>query len=112
MDGPGVQMRLLVSSSPLVTALSHLFDSLWDRAIPVHEALNQRAASRQGHIPMHELDRQILALMAAGVKDAGIARQLGIGLRTVRRRIGMLMEQLDAETRYQAGLQAARRGWM
>jgi DNA-binding NarL/FixJ family response regulator len=55
-------------------------------------------------------DRTILALMAAGATDATIARQTGISQRTVERRVRALMDQLGAGTRFQAGVQAARRG--
>ncbi len=54
----------------------------------------------------------ILALLVAGAKDEVIARQLGIGVRTLRRRMQHLMTALDAETRFQAGIQASRRGWV
>jgi DNA-binding NarL/FixJ family response regulator len=37
---------------------------------------------------------------------------MGLGLRTVRRRISGLMIELGADTRFQAGVEAARRGWL
>jgi DNA-binding NarL/FixJ family response regulator len=42
-------------------------------------------------------------LMATGDKDAAIARQLGISLRTVRTEIGALIAGLGATSRFQAG---------
>jgi DNA-binding NarL/FixJ family response regulator len=57
-------------------------------------------------------DAHLLALMAAGLKDEVVARRLGLSLRTVRRRIANLMDELGADTRFQAGLEAARRGWL
>ena len=54
----------------------------------------------------------ILTLLAAGASDATIARQSGISQRTVERRVRALMDQLGAGTRFQAGVQAARRGWL
>ena len=57
-------------------------------------------------------DAHLLALMAAGLKDEVVARQLGLSLRTVRRRIARLMDELGADTRFQAGIEAARRGWL
>ena len=41
-----------------------------------------------------------------------IARKLGISLRTVRRRMAELMSDLGADTRFQAGVEAVRRGWL
>ena len=57
-------------------------------------------------------DTAILTLLAAGASDATIARQSGISQRTVERRVRALMDQLGAGTRFQAGVQAARRGWL
>jgi DNA-binding NarL/FixJ family response regulator len=48
----------------------------------------------------------------AGATDEVIARKLGIGLRTVRRRIASLMTELGVDTRFQAGVEAVRRGWL
>jgi DNA-binding NarL/FixJ family response regulator len=45
-----------------------------------------------------------------GAKDETIARQLGVSLRTVRRRVAELMDELGASTRFQAGMEAVRRG--
>lgn len=57
-------------------------------------------------------DAHLLALMAQGLKDEVVARRLGLSLRTVRRRIAHLMAELDATTRFQAGIEAVRRGWL
>ena len=46
------------------------------------------------------------------MKDAAVARQLGIGPRTVERRLRRIMEQLDTRTRFQTATEAARRGWI
>lgn len=55
-------------------------------------------------------DRSIVRLMAGGVPDAAIARQLGISSRTVERRVRVLLDRLNATTRFQAGVLAARQG--
>lgn len=55
-------------------------------------------------------DRSIIRLMAGGVPDAAIARQLGISPRTVERRVRMLLDRLNARTRFQAGVLAAKEG--
>ena len=56
--------------------------------------------------------RQLLTLLASGLKDDAIARQLGLSTRTMRRRIRTLLDELSAANRFQAGVQAARRGWL
>ncbi len=54
----------------------------------------------------------VLALMAVGMKDEAIARQLGMSPRTLRRRSQELLAELGAGNRFQAGVEAARRGWI
>jgi DNA-binding NarL/FixJ family response regulator len=48
-------------------------------------------------------------LMATGVKDATIARELGVSLRTVRSEISALITGLGATSRFQAGCLLVRR---
>ncbi|WP_018685005.1 helix-turn-helix transcriptional regulator [Actinokineospora enzanensis] len=99
--------RLLVHAPPLVEGLVMCFEALWDQAAPVHDG-----GTGDGAVPLSERDRRVLSLMAAGLKDQAIARALGVAQRTVVRRIGEMMTTLGAETRFQAGLLAARRGWI
>ncbi|OEJ94428.1 helix-turn-helix transcriptional regulator [Streptomyces thermolilacinus] len=56
--------------------------------------------------------RELLRLLAAGLKDEAIARRLGVHVHTARRRISRLLETLDARTRFQAGARATARGWL
>ena len=91
---------VLVRSRPFVLALGRLADQLWDLGSPLGGG---------GPAAEHR-DRTILALLAAGAPDATIARQTGVSQRTVERRVRALMDQLGAGTRFQAGVQAARRG--
>lgn len=108
LGDPGrIEGALLVHSSPLLDTLTFLFEMLWERAVPLRTALVSDASAGVG-----ASDRgPLLALLAAGLKDEAIARKLDVGLRTVHRRVAAMMSELGAETRYQAGLQAARRGW-
>ncbi len=102
---------LLVRSSSLLDALTMLFESLWAGADPAPwaPAAAPRAAAAAGLDPT---DQRLLALLAAGLKDETVARQLGLGLRTVRRRVGELLDRLGAQTRFQAGVRASERGWL
>jgi DNA-binding CsgD family transcriptional regulator len=56
--------------------------------------------------------REILRLMAAGLTDEAIASRLGISARSARRHIAAIMDALGAVSRFQAGAEAARRGWL
>ena len=55
---------------------------------------------------------QLLELLAGGAKDEQIARTMGVSLRTVRRRIASLLAELGVDSRFQAGMEAVRRGWL
>ncbi|WP_166408963.1 helix-turn-helix domain-containing protein [Labedella phragmitis] len=113
---------LVTSSAPLVDALRQLFEFHWARSLPLGDA---RADAERGEGPPRgpvagagrtrdatAEERTLLALMAVGMKDDAIARQLGISPRTLRRRTQDLMVALEADTRFQAGIEAARRGWL
>ena len=91
----------LVRSRSLVIALIALYDHLWNLGAPLHRA-GRSASDRR--------DQTILGLLAAGATDATIARQTGVSQRTVERRVRALMDQVGAGTRFQAGVQAVRRG--
>ena len=119
---PGRISALVTSSKPLIDALVQLFEFHWARSLPLGDA---RATFEGGGAPPEGAiagagrtrgatveERTLLALMAVGMKDDAIARQLQISPRTLRRRNQELMIELEAGTRFQAGLEAARRGWL
>lgn len=87
----------------VVEAMTSWFEELWGRAaVPVLAETEPRMDLRQF----------LLEQLAAGAHDEQIARKLGISLRTVRRRVSALMNELGADSRFQAGVEAARRGWL
>jgi DNA-binding NarL/FixJ family response regulator len=92
--------RLIVRAPGLVSLVSELFEQLWLRAAPLDHPDDAEVDDR----------RRILELLMSGTKDETIARQLGLSLRTVRRRVAELMDELGARTRFQAGVEAHRRG--
>ncbi|EAP98417.1 putative transcriptional regulator [Janibacter sp. HTCC2649] len=75
----------------LISTLAAHFDLAWEHAHAV-----PFAASLPG-------DERLLELLGMGLKDEAIARFLGIGLRTVRRRIAALMSVHGVDTRFQLG---------
>lgn len=104
---------LVTESQPLVAALCDLFEFYWERAlrIPADRTLDVSESNPAGRPPTHE-EQALLALIGAGLKDDVIARQLGMSPRTLRRRSQDLMTELGADNRFQAGVEAARRGWV
>jgi DNA-binding CsgD family transcriptional regulator len=99
---------ILVHPSALLDALSTLFESLWEQAQPY---MPGRTAPVGADEFVNEEERRIISLLAMGLPDETIARQMGIGHRTVQRRVQALLVRLGAASRFQAGVLAASRGW-
>lgn len=96
--GRGVAM--VVEEPVLVQGLLCLFEATWAaciRATPDSPSLDERS---------------LLERMATGSTDEAIARRLGISDRQVRRRIARLLQRLGAPSRFAAGAEAVRRGWL
>jgi DNA-binding CsgD family transcriptional regulator len=99
---------LVIHSSSLLDTLSALFEAIWATSVPVRFSdADPGAAEEDG-----DERRTLLGLLAVGLTDEAIGRQLGWHPRTVQRHVRRLMSELGAQTRFQAGLQAARRGWL
>ncbi|WP_229924980.1 helix-turn-helix transcriptional regulator [Streptomyces sulfonofaciens] len=96
---------VVIREASTVAYLCQIFEQTWDRATPFADPVGQglEKVSR-------EIQETIIRLLAAGIKDEAIARRLGMSLRTARRHIADIMEQLDATSRFQAGVNAAARG--
>lgn len=95
---------ILVRPSALLDALSALFDLLWSRGVRIR---GDSGVETDGEVP-----EKLLGLMAMGLKDEAIAIEMGVTVRTVRRRIRELYEQLGVHNRFQAGVAAKTRGWL
>ncbi len=106
-----IESSLVVHDSALLEALSALFEMYWDRAIPLR-VRNGHAELPNAHDAPTAIDSDLLPLLAAGFTDQAIAMQLNCNERTVRRYLKDMMHRLDAATRFQAGYQAIRRGWL
>jgi DNA-binding CsgD family transcriptional regulator len=84
----------------VVGVLRSLFGELWSRA-------EQLPWTNDGDGII-----QVLRLAAQGLCDETIARHLGLSVRTVRARFAEAMTELGAQSRFHAGVEAARRGWL
>lgn len=101
-------MAILVHPCSLLTTLGMLFDMLWERSLPFRWGGEPMAADGD----LDKTDQTILQLLTAGFKDQAIARQLGLSVRTVRRRLGNLMAAHGLSSRFQLGQLALQRGWL
>ncbi|MGP4051734.1 LuxR C-terminal-related transcriptional regulator [Streptomyces sp. 2A115] len=101
------QGALLIRYPSMVRALEELFDVVWESAVPLGTA-------PQGVPEDARSDREaaLLKMLAAGMTDEGIARKMGVSLRTVRRNTADLQKRLGVQSRFQAGAEAVRRGWL
>jgi sugar-specific transcriptional regulator TrmB/DNA-binding CsgD family transcriptional regulator len=95
LTGPGVVASLLA-----------LFAQVWEIATPLGAAQDPDREGLSGQ------ERALLKLLAEGRTDEAAAARLGISARTARRMMAGLMERLEACSRFEAGLKAARRGWL
>jgi DNA-binding CsgD family transcriptional regulator len=100
---------VMVHSSRLLDALVVLFEHYWDAGMPLHLELAGDAGPGGGTAAG---DRRVLSLLIAGATDETIARQLGVSLRTVRRRIQDMMHAAGAQNRAQMAWHAARHDWL
>jgi two-component system, NarL family, nitrate/nitrite response regulator NarL len=55
-------------------------------------------------------EREVLTLVAAGISNKGIARELQVSPNTVKFHIAAILEKLDAASRAEAVVAALRRG--
>lgn len=103
---------VLIRAPVVVKALRQYFELLWARATPVRSSSDAAPVPVPGRANApSEIQLQLLKMMALGLKDESIANRTGMSLRTVRRHIASIMEDLCVETRFAAGVAAAKRGW-
>ncbi|MDX6431017.1 MAG: hypothetical protein QOE54_3383 [Streptosporangiaceae bacterium] len=103
-EAPGGREFTVTTSPALAGGVHALFRAAWEAATDFDAYL---------HRDLPHLDpegRTILRALGSGLTDETAARQLGVSLRTYRRRVADLMAALEAESRFQAGLRAGRLG--
>ncbi|KJK45327.1 LuxR C-terminal-related transcriptional regulator [Streptomyces sp. NRRL F-4428] len=94
----------LVTSPGMITLLCSLFEHVWQSAEPLGAA----ARSESGSLTRQQL--VVLRMMADGRTDEAIANSLGVSTRTVRRTATGLLSELNARSRFQAGVRAVQLG--
>jgi DNA-binding CsgD family transcriptional regulator len=106
VDSRAVGGAVVVNDKTITDQLRSAFEVHWTRSVPLIEdgTPGDRAPSR--------MQRQILGMLAAGMKDESIARNLGVSLRTLRRSITGMSESAGVPTRFALAVVATRRGWI
>jgi DNA-binding NarL/FixJ family response regulator len=95
---------LVVHDVATVRALELFFASTWSRGhrLAGHRQLSPRLRT--------ELARDILERLLAGLTDETAARELNVSLRTYRRYVAEIIRELNANSRFQAGVRAVELG--
>lgn len=104
-DNGGPAGDLVLHSPELARCFRQVFEHCWAAARPYPERRRTDAAA-----DFSPQEREVLALLAAGAKDEAIARRLGCSERTLRRLLTQITEKLGAQSRFSAGVRAARLG--
>lgn len=102
--GGAPDTALVVRDTAVLAVVRELFDYFWTAAWVPSDLLG-RGVPDDRH-------REVLRLLSAGLTDQAIARKLEISERTVRRLVSDLTTDLGAQSRFQAGVHAARLGWL
>lgn len=108
MDPQHPSAGAVIHRTPAVVSVAlALFDAYWSRAAEMFSP-----EDRDDENPLTPHEAEVLRLLAGGAKDEQVARLLGISLRTARRITANLSERLDAASRFELGVAAAKRGWV
>jgi sugar-specific transcriptional regulator TrmB len=97
--GPGHELRASLTRHPmLIETLQWLFEGVWDASVPIITHYGRTDPRRQ----------MLISLLMTGSTDNAIAGQLGVTVRSVRRWISDLMDELGVSTRLQLGAALVR----
>ncbi|MCX5338797.1 LuxR C-terminal-related transcriptional regulator [Streptomyces atratus] len=104
--GPGTRMTeaVTVDDPAMVAFTCGAFENLWNTATPFSPCTKDIPNS------FDDLKMSIVQLMAMGHKDELVARRLGISVRTCRRHVAEIMDEIKATSRFQAGVNLTRAG--
>uniref|UniRef100_UPI0031D55D41 helix-turn-helix transcriptional regulator n=1 Tax=Streptomyces hawaiiensis TaxID=67305 RepID=UPI0031D55D41 len=92
------------SSQALIGGACALFEAAWESAADLTAVLDPRRPR------IDDRTAGVLRALGSGITDEAAARELGMSLRTYRRRVAELLDGLDASSRFQAGVRAGELG--
>ena len=101
----GGDVEIAVVRQPFVVRLlTQFFEAAWAQgASTLEQGLARDLAEA-------ELKQRIILMLSEGAKDETVARTLGISLRTCRRHVAEVLDELASSSRFQAGVRAAQLG--
>jgi DNA-binding CsgD family transcriptional regulator len=105
IDRTGTQGALHIEAPALLQLLAEWFDVLWDA--PDTTVIGGRLPDE-----LTPVRHKVLTLLASGLTDESIANHTGTAVRTVRRHISAILEILQVDSRFAAGVAAVKRGWL
>ncbi|GAB2694182.1 helix-turn-helix transcriptional regulator [Thalassiella azotivora] len=100
----------VVRDNGLLHPVRLLLADLWAAGVPVELPTDEPAAGGEDAADGARV-REVFRLLAQGLKDDSVARRLDTSVRTVRRLVAEGMRVLGADSRFEAGVLAQRRGW-
>ncbi|MDH6125704.1 helix-turn-helix transcriptional regulator [Kitasatospora sp. GP82] len=98
---------VLARGSALVRSYLALYEYCWQTSSAFGHTEQRRGGER-----LTEQQHAAIRMLAAGMKDEKIARSLGVSLRTLSRLMSEVMQELGTSSRFEAGVRAARLGWL
>ncbi|MFF4830294.1 DNA-binding response regulator [Streptomyces sp. NPDC001315] len=103
--GVGRHRQYSMSAAPVLVGGAYaLFEAAWEAAADLEVFLGSDRPRLDAHA------RTVLRALGSGVTDEAAARELGMSLRTYRRRVAELLVALGADSRFQAGIRAGELG--
>ncbi|GAB2962573.1 response regulator transcription factor [Streptomyces pseudoechinosporeus] len=104
LNAPGGREYTMTTAPTLVGGVYALFEAAWETATDLKAFL-------RGEQPQLDVEsRAVLRALGSGATDETAARELGMSVRTYRRRVAELLNALDAGSRFQAGVRAGELG--
>ncbi|MFI1409878.1 hypothetical protein ACH4Y0_08155 [Streptomyces sp. NPDC020707] len=97
-----ISIAAAISAESMAKTFQAIFDFFWTTAEPIDTYSERSFAALT---PQMEA---IVRMFAEGVKDETIARRLGVSVRTLSRITATLLDRLNVETRFQAGMKIAQ----
>ena len=104
LDAPGGREYTVTSGATLVGAVYALFDAALESALDLGAFLDLERPR------LDPVSRRVLRALGSGATDTAAAKELGMSVRTYRRRVAELLDTLDAGSRFQAGVRAGELG--